>query len=90
MRDNGSLDRLVAHVAGTTGLSLGEAGRLVADVTDFFNETAEQFVRRRHREMQTYGVRNHEIFVRIQNELRQRPVRAPEPSVRQLRRMIYG
>ncbi len=90
MRDSESLDRLVAHVASTTGLSPGEAGRLVADVTAFFSETAEQFVRRRHREMQTYGVRNQEIFDRIQDELRHRPVRAPEASVRQLRRMIYG
>lgn len=81
---------LVQHVAASTGLSPAEAARVIEDVIGFHGETVEEFVRRRHRELQTYGTRNPEAFARIAAELRARPVRAPEVSERQLRRIVYG
>ncbi|MEV6068285.1 hypothetical protein AB0L82_17170 [Nocardia sp. NPDC052001] len=81
---------LVRHVAASTGLPEAVAARVVADVTGYFGETAEEFVRRRHAELQRRQVRNAEIWQRIATELTQRPVAAPEFTERQLRRIVYG
>ncbi len=81
---------LVAHVAGSTGLSEGEAARVVGDVRAHYSESVEQYVRRRHTRLQLHGVRNPEIYRTIAAELAERVVAAPELSERQLRRIIYG
>jgi hypothetical protein len=81
---------LVAHLTSTTPLGEGEAARVVADVLAYFSETAEEFVRRRHGELKRHGFTNDEIFPRIAAELGARRVAAPELSLRQLRRIIYG
>lgn len=81
---------LVEQIARTTGLSSGEARRVVADVAAYFSESADEFVRRRHHELQLRGGKNDEIFERIGAELANRPVRAPELTTRQLRRIVYG
>lgn len=81
---------LVEQISRTTGLTPEDARRVVADVLAYFTETTEQYVRRRHRELQTYGARNDEIFERLGTELRHWPVRSPELSARQLRRIVYG
>jgi hypothetical protein len=83
-------DDLVAHVVRTTQLDADVARRVVADVTAYFSETAEAFVRRRHRELQAAGLANPEIFDRIAGELTRRPVAAPPLSLRQIRRVVYG
>jgi hypothetical protein len=84
------VEELIGQVSRTTGLSEGDARRVVADVIAYFSDTTEEFVRRRHRELQLRGERNDEIFARIGAELRTWPVRSPELSVRQLRRIVYG
>ena len=80
---------LVDHLVAGTGLTPAEARRVVEDVLDYYAEPVEEFVRRRHAELRTYGVRNAEIFARVAEELRHRVVAAPELSERQLRRIIY-
>lgn len=81
---------LVTHVVATTGLTPAEAARVIGDVVEYYATPLEEFVRRRHAELQTYGVKNPEIFARIAAELDARVVAAPRLTVRQLRRMIYG
>lgn len=81
---------LVDHLTRTTTLHRGEAVRVVLDVLAYFDETAEDFVRRRHRELQSGGLRNAEIFERIAAELPHRAVAPPGFSRRQLRRIVYG
>lgn len=81
---------LVAHVAASTGLSEAEARRVVADVVAFHAEPVEDYVRRRHAHLQTYGARNAEIFTRLAAELADRVVAAPPLTERQLRRIVYG
>lgn len=81
---------LLAHLTRTTGLGPGEAARVVADVLAYFSETTEEYVRRRHAEMQAHGLRNEEIFARLDTELARRRV-APAPlTPRQMRRVVYG
>ncbi|MEU8551485.1 hypothetical protein [Streptomyces roseoverticillatus] len=83
-------DDLVDHLVRSTPLQRGEAARVVLDVLAYFDETTESFVRRRHRELQSGGLRNAEIFERISAELPHRAVSPPELSLRQLRRIVYG
>lgn len=81
---------LVDHVAATTGLTRGEAARVVDDVLALLGETVEEYVRRRHAALQARGVRNAAIFPMVQRELGARRFRAPELTERQLRRLVYG
>ncbi len=85
-----SYDDLVEHLVRSTSLQRGEAARVVLDVLAYFDETTEDFVRRRHRELQAGGSVNAEIFERIAAELPHRAVAPPELSLRQLRRIVYG
>ena len=81
---------LVTRVADSTGLTRDEAARVIGDVVAFYAEPLEDYVRRRHAHLQTYGVRNPQIYRILQDELAQRVVAAPQLSERQLRRLIYG
>jgi hypothetical protein len=83
-------DDLLQHLLRTTALGPGEAARVIADVLAYFAESTEEYVRRRHGELQARGLTNDQIFARIGPELRQRRVAAPELSARQLRRLVYG
>ncbi len=80
---------LVARVAASTGLTAAEAARVVEDVLAFHAEPVEDYVRRRHTQLKTHGMRNPEIFARISEELAHRVVAAPRLTERQLRRLIY-
>ena len=81
---------LVARIVASTGLSAGDAVRVIEDVVAFHAEPVEEYVRRRHAHLKTYGAKNPEIFARIAEELADRVVAAPELSERQLRRIVYG
>ena len=81
---------LVERIVASTGLSPAEAARVIEDVVAFHAEPVEDFVRRRHAQLKTYGARNPEIFARIADELTGRVVAAPPLTERQLRRVVYG
>jgi hypothetical protein len=81
---------LVDRIASSTGLSPAEAARVIEDVVGFHAEPVEDFVRRRHAHLKTYGARNPEIFARIADELAHRVVAAPPLTERQLRRIVYS
>ncbi|TNC26024.1 hypothetical protein [Amycolatopsis alkalitolerans] len=82
--------QLVHHIAGSTGLPVLVAERVIADVIAYYRETAEEFVRRRHAELQRRGRKNAEIWQVITAELAERPVGAGALTERQLRRIVYG
>jgi len=81
---------LVAHLVATTPLTASEAARVVEDVLAHHAEQVDDYVRRRHAHLRTYGARNAEIFSRIAAELEERVVAAPPLTERQLRRIVYG
>ncbi len=81
---------LVRHVAASTGLPEATATRVVADVTSYYAETVEDFVRRRHEELKRKQRKNDEIWPQIAAELVTRRFGPPELSGRQLRRIVYG
>ena len=73
-----------------TSLEPAIARRLVAEVLHFFDETPEDFIIRRHRELQQDGFSNTEIYTRIEAELEAHRFTNPPLSLRQIRRVIYG
>ncbi len=81
---------LARYLAASTGLPQPTAVRVIADVATYFNETIEEFVRRRHAELQRRQHKNDEIWPLIGAELGQRRFAAPALSERQLRRIVYG
>jgi hypothetical protein len=83
-------EELLAHLTRTSPLGPGEAARVVAEVLAYFSESTEEYVRRRHGELQARGLTNEKIFARIGPELAARRVTAPQLSTRQLRRIVYG
>lgn len=86
----GPHDDLVDHLVRSTPLSGNEATRVVAEVLSYFAEPVDVFVRRRHRELQTRGLHNDQIFAALGAELATRRVAPPALSARQLRRIVYG
>jgi len=83
-------DELVTHLTRISPLGPGEAARVVAEVLGYFSESAEELVRRRHRELKAEGLTNDRVFARIAAELPSWRVTAPQLSLRQLRRFVYG
>ena len=81
---------LARYLAASTGLPQPTVVRVIADVATYFDETVEEFVRRRHAELRQRQRKNEEIWPLIEAELRQRRFAAPGLSVRQLRRIVYG
>ena len=83
-------EELVDHLVRSGVLRRGEAVRVVAEVVAYFSETAEEFVRRRHRELREGGSRTR----RASRGSRRSCGRGPWPrralSERQVRRIIYG
>jgi len=81
---------LLAHLERTTRLTRAEAERVVAEVLEYFSESLEQFVSRRHAELQGEELKNADIFGRIAAELHERRFAASGLTERQIRRMVYG
>jgi siroheme synthase (precorrin-2 oxidase/ferrochelatase) len=81
---------LVRHVIATTGLSPATASRVIADVIAYFDETVEEYVRRRHHELRLRQLKNAQIWSALAGEITTRRFGAPEMTERQLRRIVYG
>jgi hypothetical protein len=81
---------LIRHVTVSTGLPNATAARVIADVLAYFDETVEDFVRRRHHELRLRQLKNDEIWSAISAEMTARRFGAPALSQRQLRRIVYG
>jgi hypothetical protein len=90
MSDPGELQELIGYLTRTSRLTPGEARHVVEEVLSFLHETAEEFVRRRHRALQAEGLSNASIYMRLKAELSAWRFQAPPYTERQIRRMIYG
>jgi hypothetical protein len=81
---------LARYLAASTGLPLPTAIRVIADVNAYYDESVDDFVRRRHAELHAQGWKNDEVWPRIAAELGSRRYKAGELTDRQLRRIVYG
>ncbi|HWW19255.1 MAG TPA: hypothetical protein VNZ06_00495 [Steroidobacteraceae bacterium] len=90
MSDLAGFEDLIARLARSSRLSERETTHVVEEVLAFLNDSIEQFVRRRHRELQREGLRNPQIYLRVAQEALQRRFRTEALSTRQIRRLVYG
>ena len=90
MSDLSGYEELVERLSGTGRLNGREAAHLVEEVLAFLDDSVEQYVRRRHRELRHEGLSNPDIFRQVALEATRRRFRAPQLSARQIRRLIYG
>lgn len=72
------------------GLAPGLAQRAVLETLDCLAQGVDEYIAERHRELQSRGVRNPQIFETIAEELGQLRFTAPALTPRQIRRRIYG
>lgn len=63
---------------------------LVEDLGDYFSTEVKDFISQSHQELQKEGLKNDEIYLQIHKQLKERRFAAPELSLRQIRRIIYG
>jgi hypothetical protein len=83
-------EELVGRLALRSRLTERETAHLIEEVLAFLDEPVEQFVRRRHRELQREGLRNPQIYRQVAHEAACRRFRSQPLSTRQIRRLIYG
>lgn len=85
-----SVSEAQARLQSLLGLSRSQAARAVDEVLDALGLEVDEFITRRHAELQAQGAGNDEIFQRIARELSGLRFKAPRLSPRQIRRRIYG
>ncbi len=90
MPDEERHSELVEYLTRTCPLSQAQATRVIADVLGYFSEQPEEYVRRRHRELKASGLTNDRAFATIAAEIPHRRYVAPNLTLRQLRRAVYG
>jgi hypothetical protein len=84
------LSELKRHLIETYNISEGAFDRLHEEFLAFYDQTLEEFVCRRHQELQKAGMKNREIFWRIQIESTNQRFEVKRLSQRQIRRLVYG
>jgi hypothetical protein len=87
---NASVSNAQQRLESLLGLSRAQATRAVDEVLDALGLEVDEFIARRHAELQAQGESNSVIFERIARELGELRFKAPELSARQIRRRIYG
>ena len=90
MRDSPPATELIEHLRLHCGLERSVAVRVIEEVTAFYDEPVDDFIRRCHLELQAEGLGNSEIYARLQAAIANRPFAAQALSTRQIRRIIYG
>ena len=81
---------LQQHLLNSYNLDKNDIPRLLEDIIGFFDKTLEEYVQWRHRHLKAVGLKNKEIYERLQLEIEGRRFKAPSLSLRQVRRIIYG
>lgn len=84
------LGDLIDYLVRSSRLTRPEAERVLNEILEFLSDTAEDYIRRRHLQLQALGLANEAIFQQIAAELPRRRFRVPELTQRQIRRVIYG
>ncbi len=79
-----------AHILQNYSLTSRDLEMLLDDLEEYFNVEVTEFIRNRHIELQKKGLKNNEIYLAVKQELLRFRFTAPDLSIRQIRRIIYG
>ncbi|MDC7234498.1 MAG: hypothetical protein PQJ58_14795 [Spirochaetales bacterium] len=78
------------HLLSSYPLEEEVLDHLLDDLGEYFSDDLPDFISRRHQQLQREGLKNTEIYKRIQKEIEERRFTAGSLSIRQIRRSIYG
>jgi hypothetical protein len=84
------MEAAIEAIAQAYSLDKELVRRLEEDFRALRAETVEEYVVRRHRELQKTGWANPAIFSQLQHEVGEGRFRVARPTLRQVRRIIYG
>ena len=79
-----------SYILSTVNISQKDFYNLLNEISSYFNVSHKEYIQKRHLELQKQGFSNRTIYVKIQKEIKARPFCAPDLSIRQIRRCIYG
>ena len=79
-----------AYLLASYDLDPDVIDRLAKDIWAFTRETPEEWIQKRHSQLQASGKRNEEIYGIIAREVTEIRFSAPAYTLRQIRRIIYG
>ena len=78
------------HLLSSYPVEPDHLDHLLEDLGEYFSREPKEFICHRHAELQREGLRNEEIYKRIQKELDTRLFASSPLTIRQIRRIIYG
>lgn len=78
------------HLLSSYPVEPDHLDHLLEDLGEYFSPEPKDYICRRHVELQREGIRNEEIYTRIQGEIGTRLFSSSSFSIRQIRRIIYG
>jgi hypothetical protein len=81
---------LVSRISEAYGVPASQAERIIEEVLIAYGDTVEEWVRSRHIRLRSRGMRNEDIYRRLEEELPHRRFSSEPLSLRQIRRLIYG
>ena len=78
------------YVTTTYALNENDFERLLEDINVFYDLEIKDFIRIRHLELKSNGLKNDQIYAFLKKEIEARRFKNGQISERQIRRMIYG
>ena len=81
---------LLQHLQAVTGQGERVLAKILEEIQSWYAKDLPTWMRDRHRELQRQGLRNREIYPRLQEESQGILVNPGPLTERQIRRMIYG
>ncbi len=79
-----------SYITATNALDENDFDRLLEDLNHYFDIDVKEFVRIRHLELKTGGLKNNQIYHQLAQEIKARRFKSEALSERQIRRIIYG
>ncbi len=83
-------DDFLNYLLANHSIEKKELIRLLDDISGALDSTVQDYIQERHFTLQKEGKRNSEIYSQLQKEIKNLRFVAPDLSVRQIRRIIYG
>jgi hypothetical protein len=79
-----------AYITATYALNESDFDRLMEDLNYFYELELKAFIRIRHLELKSNGMKNDQIYQTLKLEINERRFKGETLSERQIRRIIYG
>ncbi len=84
------MEDLKKYLQVTTNLSDKEINKIIEEINEFYNLSYQEYIKKNHLKLRAEGYKNEEIYEILSEKVKQMRFKAPDLSIRQIRRIIYG